>query len=75
MAGGQYGVQRVLDILSKEIKTTLQLMGASPALINSTVQWFDCAPTELIWALLALERCGHPGVHGYDQARGARELI
>ncbi len=29
MAGGQYGVQRVLDILSKEIKTTLQLMGVT----------------------------------------------
>ena len=29
MAGGQDGVQRVLDILSKEIKTTLQLMGVT----------------------------------------------
>ncbi len=29
MAGGQEGVQRVLDILAKEIKTTLQLMGVT----------------------------------------------
>ncbi len=29
MAGGQDGVQRVLDILAKEIKTTLQLMGVT----------------------------------------------
>ena len=29
MAGGQDGVQRVVDILSKEIKTTLQLMGVT----------------------------------------------
>jgi len=29
MAGGQDGVQRVLDILSKEIKTTMQLMGVT----------------------------------------------
>lgn len=29
MAGGQGGVQRVVDILSKEIKTTLQLMGVT----------------------------------------------
>ena len=43
----------------------------SPALINSTHRWFDCALTERIWAFLALERCGNPGVHGNDQACGA----
>ncbi|MGB4324424.1 MAG: alpha-hydroxy-acid oxidizing protein, partial [Candidatus Nanopelagicales bacterium] len=29
MAGGQDGVQRTLDILTKEIKVTMQLLGAN----------------------------------------------